>query len=229
MYKDRLGESYFVRPRGWWTKLAPTTLLTTELVPAQIVDALRRMSIEEDQSNCPDTEPDNASPIEPYRVFRFDRPGLFKDIVHVENHRDAKRQTLPQLVEAYARQFPGTVVVSDMVAGRLNDDLAVTTHLSARGSNDLSERDIVAFYTAPSPGLFGQLAALDARLGTRNTIALWYVDRFNQTSGRNRGFRGQYKRRHIAVMGYRMYKWLAPYLITWSRYAFPRQRCSLLT
>jgi hypothetical protein len=167
------------------------------------------------------------SPIEPHRVFRFDRSGLFKDVVHVENHPDAKRQTLPRLVEAYGRQFPGAMVVSDMLGGRLNEAVPVTTHLSARGSNDLSERDIVAFYTAPSPGLFGQLAALDARLGTRNTIALWYVDRFNQTSGRNRGFRGQYKGRHIAVMGHRMYKWLAPYLTTWSRYAFPRQRCSL--
>jgi hypothetical protein len=226
IYKDCVGQSYFVRPRRWWTKLAPTTLLTTELVPAQIVDALRRMSIE-GQSNCPEAEPDNGSTFDLYRVFRFDRPGLFKDVVTVENHRDAKRQTLPRLVEAYGKQFPGAMVVSDMVAGRVNDDLAVTTHLSARGSNDLSERDIVSFYTAPPPGLFGQLAALDAPLGTRNTIALWYVDRFNQTSGRNRGFRGQHKRRHIAVMGHRMFKWLAPYLATWSRYAFPRQRCSL--
>jgi hypothetical protein len=114
-----------------------------------------------------------------------------------------------------------------MLAGRIDDGLRVITHLSARGSNDLDERDIVAFYTAPSPGLFGQLAALDARLGTSNTIALWYVDRFNQTSGRNRGFRGQHQREHIAVMGYRMYRWLAPYLATWSRYAFPRRKCSL--
>jgi hypothetical protein len=228
IYKDRLGQSYFVRPRGWWTKLAPTTLLTTELVPAGIIDALRRWSIEESVRVVDDgLVPDEPERVDAYRVFRFDRPGLFKDIVHVETHRDAKRQTLPRLVEAYAEKFPEAVVVSDMLAGRVNDGLPVITHLSARGSNDLDERDIVSVYTAPSPGLFGQLAALDARLGTRNTIALWYVDRFNQTSGRNRGFRGQHNRQHIAVMGYRMYKWLAPYLATWSRYAFPRRKCSL--
>ncbi len=107
------------------------------------------------------------------------------------------------------------------------DGVRVITHLSARGSNELDKRHLVALYTAPSCQLFAQLAALDAKLGTRNTIALWYVDRFNQTSGRNKGFRGQYRRTHIAVMGYRMYEWLAPYLFTWSRYAFPRRRCSV--
>ena len=127
----------------------------------------------------------------------------------------------------YVERFPDAVVISDMLGGRVHDKVEVTTHLSARGSNDLHERDIIAFYTAPSPDLFGQLTALDTRLGTRNTIALWYVDRFNQACGRNRGFRGQYKRQHIAVMGYRMYSWLAPYLVTWSRYACPRRRCSL--
>jgi hypothetical protein len=103
----------------------------------------------------------------------------------------------------------------------------VITHLSARGSNRLDERDILAFYTAPSTELFCELAAIDARLGTGDTIRLWYVDRFNQTSGRNRGFRGQHKQAHIAVMSHRLYNWLAPYLIMWSRYAFPRRRCSL--
>jgi len=117
-------------------------------------------------------------------------------------------------------------VISDMAKDRV-EGVRVITHLSARGSNELEKRDLIAFYTAPSTELFAQLAALDARLGTRNTIALWYVDRFNQTSGRNRGFRGEYHRTHIAVMGYRMYEWLAPYLVASSRYAFPRRRCSL--
>jgi hypothetical protein len=220
MYKERLGDSYYVKPRGWWSRFVRTTLLTTELVPAQIIEAFRPRSQIQD---------DNAEPdlVEPYRVFRFDRPGLFKDVVYVENHRDAKRETLPRLVEAYTQEFPGAVVISDMLKDRVDENLPLTTHLSARGSNGLDNRDILSFYTAPSPGLFTQLASIDARLGTRNTIALWYVDRFNQTSGRNRGFRSEHNKRHIAVMSYRMYKWLAPYLVTWSRYAFPRRRCSL--
>jgi hypothetical protein len=216
MYGDCIGRFYYVAPRMWWSGSSGITMLTTELVPAQIINALA--------GRCRSRE-DDVGP-ELYRVFRFDQPGLFADFVHVENHRDCKKQTLPRLAELYSEEFPGAVVVSDMLKDRMGD-VPVITHLSARGSNELERRDILAFYTAPSTELFAQLAALDARLGTRNSIALWYVDRFNQTCGRNRGFRGQYRRQHIAVMAHRMYKWLAPYLFGWSRYACPRQRCSL--
>ena len=194
MYRDCLGHYYFVAPRMWWSGISRTTLLTTELVPAQIINALA--------GRCQSRDDDEGP--EPYRVFRFDQPGLFEDFVYVENHRDCKKQTLPELVEAYYEEFPSAVVVSDMLRDRF-DDAPVITHLSARGSNELDRCDILAFYTAPSTELFAQFAALDARLGTRNSIALWYVDRFNQTCGRNRGFRGQYQRKHIAVMAHRMY------------------------
>jgi hypothetical protein len=231
MYQERLGDRYFVRPREWWARLAPTTLLTTELLPTRIVEAFRRQSNEQDSAEIRAVSSLHAtaddSVVEAYRVFRFERPGLSKDIVYVENHRAAKRETLPSLANRYIEKYPDTVVISDMLGGRLDSQVDVTTHLSARGSNYLHERDIVAIYTAPSPALFGQLTALDNRVGMQNSIALWYVDRFNQTCGRNRGFRGQYKRRHIAVMGHRMYRWLAPYLVTWSRYAFPRRLCSI--
>jgi hypothetical protein len=216
IYSDCIGRVYYVAPRMWWREFSRTTLLTTELIPAQIVNALNR--------RCPVQQDDGGE--EPYRVFRFDRPGLFADFVHIETHRDCKKQTLPRLIAAYDEEFPSAIVISDMAKDRV-DDIRVITHLSARGSNELDKRHLVALYTAPSTELFAQFAALDARFGTRNSIALWYVDRFNQTSGRNRGFRGQFRRTHIAVMGYRMYEWLAPFLFTWSRYAFPRRRCSI--
>lgn len=229
IYKERLGGAYFVRPRDWWFKVAPTTLLTTELVPAQIIEAFRHRSITCDQPGPDEAMLDDEGQVDLYRVFRFDRPGLFDEdgVVHVEEHKDAKRDTLPGLVKQYMATITDVVVISDMLGGRIDEKAGVTTHLSARGSNGLSERDIVAFYTAPSPSLFAQLAALDNRLGMRNSIALWYVDRFNQTCGRNRGFRAKHKRQHIAVMGHRMYRWLAPYLATWSRYTLARRRCSL--
>jgi hypothetical protein len=247
MYTDCVGETFYARPRGWWNGLHRTTMLTTELVSAGIVEALGQRHVPEENfdSECHDGTDEPA-----YRVFRFDRPGLLDDVVYVENHSDCKKQTLKSLVQSYCEQFPNSVVISDMLSR--HKDLAsetllgpqgpvcrladkheehvpaeVITHLSARGSNRLDERDILAFYTAPSIELFCELAAIDARLETRDTIQLWYADRFNQTSGRNRGFRGQREQAHVAVMSYRLYNWLAPYLIMWSRYTFPRRRCSL--
>jgi hypothetical protein len=247
MYKDYLGETFYARPRGWWKGLHRTTMLTTELVAAGIIEALGQQHV---SSRNIDSQTDDDLSEPAYRVFRFDRPGLFEDVVYVEHHRDCKKQTLKHLVQSYCEQFPNSVVISDMLRDK---DLAsesplgpqgpvcrpadkpqehahaeVITHLSARGSNRLDVRDIIAFYTAPSTELFCELAAVDARLGTSDTIQLWYVDRFNQTSGRNRGFRGQCKQAHVAVMSPRLYNWLAPYLMTWSRYAFPRRRCSVI-
>jgi hypothetical protein len=229
MYMDCIGRPYYVTAKMWWREFSRTTLLTTELIPAQIINALSRRSTsdwhEAPISRC--CYSDDNEPRDPwYRVFRFDKPHLFSDFVHIETHRDCKKQTLPGLIEAYDAEFPSAVVISDMAKDRV-DGVGVITHLSARGSNELDKCDLVALYTAPSTELFAQLAALDARFGTRNSIALWYVDRFNQSTGRNRGFRGPYRRTHIAVMGYRMYEWLAPYLAAWSRYAFSRRRCSI--
>jgi len=230
IYTDCIGRLYCVAPRMWWSGSERTTLLTTELVPAQIINALSRRSAPDRHEGpvsrrCPVWDDDGAG--DPaYRIFRFDQPGLFSDFVHIEIHRGSKKRTLPQLIAAYDEEFPWAVVISDMAKDRV-EGVRVITHLSARGSDELARRDLIGFYTAPSVELFAQLAALDVRLGTRNTMALWYVDRFNQTSGRNRGFRGQHRRTHIAVMGYRMYEWLAPYLVACSRYAFPRRRCSV--
>src|SRR5208282_4509461 len=42
IYKDCIGRLYYVAPRMWWSGFERTTLLTTELVPAQIINALGR-------------------------------------------------------------------------------------------------------------------------------------------------------------------------------------------
>jgi len=41
-------------------------------------------------------------------------------------------------------------------------------------------------------------------------VRLFYVDRFEQTAGRNRGFRGDQRRDHRAVFPPRLDRWLAP-------------------
>ena len=87
MYGECIGRFYFVAPRMWWSGSSGITMLTTELVPAQIINALA--------GRCRSREEDVGPEL--YRVFRFDQPGLFADFVHVENHRDCKKQTLPRI------------------------------------------------------------------------------------------------------------------------------------
>jgi NADH:ubiquinone oxidoreductase subunit len=89
-------------------------------------------------------------------------------------------------------------------------EFAITTHMSAKGSNAYIGSDIVTFYNAPSPALFGELGVLNTRFGRADLVRLFYTDRFDQTCGRNRGFRGEQGRDHKAVFPPRWYSWLAP-------------------
>ena len=79
-------------------------------------------------------------------------------------------------------------------------------------SNAFIDADIVAFYNAPSPGLFGELGALNSRFDRSDLVRLFYLDRFEQTCGRNRGFRGGQGRDHKAIFPPRLHNWLVPAL-----------------
>ena len=79
--------------------------------------------------------------------------------------------------------------------------------MSAKGSNAYIRSAIIAFYNAPSPALFGELGALNTRFGRSDLVRLFYTDRFDQTCGRNRGFRGEEGGDHKAVFPPRLHSW----------------------
>src|SRR5208282_2807800 len=110
MYKDSVGETFYARPRGWWNGLRRTTMLTSELVAASIIDALGRDQVS-GQDIDSQSDDDLSEPL--YQVYRFDRPGLFEDLVYVENHSHCKKQTLESLARSYCRQYPNAVIISD--------------------------------------------------------------------------------------------------------------------
>ena len=76
-------------------------------------------------------------------------------------------------------------VVSNKVS-ILTDTL---THAGARGSNDLIGQNVVQTMTWMTPGEYEMLQALNAWTGRRDLVGLRHVDEFNQTAGRNLGFR----------------------------------------
>ena len=100
-----------------------------------------------------------------------------------------------------------------MLKGRISE-FTVATHMAAKGSNAYIDSDLIAFYNAPSPALFAELGALNTRFGRSDLVRLFYRDRYEQTCGRNRGFRGQNGREHIAVFPPRLNKWLAAALLS---------------
>ena len=174
--------------------------LTTEAVPTRIVEALDAESARRGEKQD-----------DRFKVYEFGLPDSARDTVTIELQRACKKESLPELVRAYCEQYPDADIIADMVKNRISD-FAVTTHMSAKGSNAFIGSHIIAFYNAPSPALFGELGALNTRFGRSDLVRLFYLDRFDQTCGRNRGFRGEHARDHKAVFPPRLHSWLAPAL-----------------
>ena len=121
---------------------------------------------------------------------------------------------MPRLEAEITESNPEVVIIGNMMADAIS-------HMASRGLNALENRDIVAVYTWPSLPQFAELAAINTKFGLRDAIRLTYVDTFNQTSGRNRGFRDQ-GRQHVVMMSSRLYRWLAPHLAGLGRYRLVR-------
>jgi hypothetical protein len=198
IYGKMVGQRYYIRSREWWNKFWRVTMLTTEAVPTRIIQALNREAI-----NRGEEQDDRI------KVYEFGLPDSARDTITIELQRTCRKETLLQLVRAYREQYPQAEFISDMVKTRISE-FAVTTHISAKGSNAYIGLDIISFYNALSPALFGELGALNTRFGRSDLVRLFYTDRFDQTCGRNRGFRGEECRDHRAVFPPRLYNWLAP-------------------
>jgi hypothetical protein len=158
IYAAMVGHRYCVRPRGWWNKFWRVAMLTTEAVPTRIIEA-----IDKEVAQCGERQDDR------FKVYEFDLPAASRDTVAIELQRACKKKTLAALVRAYHEQYPETELIADMVKNRISE-FAVSTHLSAKGSNAYIGSDIVAFYNALSPALVGELGALNTRFCTNDGL-----------------------------------------------------------
>jgi len=106
-------------------------------------------------------------------------------------------RNLGDVVETFIEQNPGWKVISNKVADR--DD--AMNHTSARGSNGFIGADVVQTMTFMTPGEYEQLEALNALCGRTDLVGLRHIDEFNQSAGRNLGFRKQSgKERHVLLV-----------------------------
>jgi hypothetical protein len=198
IYARMVGRRYYVRPRGWWNQFRRVTMLTTEVVPTRIIEAI------EGESASRGGQGDDR-----FKVYSLGLPDSSRDTVTIELQRACKKETLPTLVRAYHGEYPQAEIITDMVKARIAE-FPVNTHMSAKGSNAYIGSDIVALYSNPSPALFGELGAFNTRFGRSDLVRAYYVDQFDQTTGRNRGYRGRDRRSHTAVFPLRLHNWLVP-------------------
>jgi hypothetical protein len=211
------GETYFVRPRDWWLdgihRVAQTLIMTTtEMVPATVVREVMKAGASK-ISRSYDDQPDDVEPgLVDYRPnFRLGR-----DPVDVYVSGDVRANTIDDQTAEYQNQ-PDVHIISN----KLRDVGNATNHHSARGVNDLTDKDIVQIVTMFPPAQYKELRALGSWLGRDDLVRIAHIDQINQSCGRNRGPRNQGKG-HLLKINMKLFRLLnaCPSAMRELRYAF---------
>ena len=174
-YADAIGKDWCIIERNWPTESANRTIaLTTETVPLSIA----RRSVHD------------------WAIFDLDTPQIMADVVEVHARRGVTGKNLAELCVEWQTDHPGISAVSNKVAHLQN----TMTHAAARGSNDLIGKNIVQTMTFVTPDEFEKLEALNAWTGLDTLIRHRHIDEFNQTAGRNLGYRKQGQAQHYLLV-----------------------------
>lgn len=130
-----------------------------------------------------------------------------RDEVQVHASRSVRGDNLARLCAEFRSERPeqAFAVVSNRAA-MLSESMS---HATARGSNDLIGQNIVQTMTFMTPDEYEMLQALNAWTGRRDLVGLRHVDEFNQSAGRNLGFRRRGEVEHHLLVHRRLFELLA--------------------
>ena len=185
-YGCRHGRDWRIMSRGWWNGVATNVvLLTTEAVPTAVARAA-----------------DSG-----FAIYELETPRIQRDVVDVHAHRSVRGDNLATRCAEFreARPTQSFAIISNRVA-MLEDTI---THMAARGSNALIGRNILQTMTFMTPDEYEQMQALNAWTGRRDLVGLRHVDEFNQSAGRNLGFRRRGNVEHHLLVNRRLFELLA--------------------
>lgn len=183
-YANAIGNLWQVIERSWPIDAANKTIvLTTETVPMHIA---RRSAHH-------------------WAIFDLDTPLIKADFVETHLRRGVTGKNLAKLCSEWRQTDPDIAIVSNKVA-HLPDTM---THAGARGSNSLIGRDILQTMTFVTPQEFEKLEALNAWTGLDCLIRHRHIDEFNQTAGRNLGFRSRENVQHHLLVNKALFELLA--------------------
>jgi DNA polymerase III delta prime subunit len=182
IYGCRHGRDWMIAPRGWWRGVAKRViLLTTEAVPTAVARA--------------------ADPS--FAIYDLEAPLAGRDEVQVHASRFVRGDNLARLCAEFRAERPEKdfKIVSNRAA-MLEGSMS---HASARGSNDLIGQNVVQTMTFMTPDEYEMMQALNAWAGRRDLVGLRHIDEFNQSAGRNLGFRRRGQPEHHLLVHRRLF------------------------
>lgn len=183
---------WHIRRRNWAREAAhKTTVLTTEFVPLIL-----------------------AEHIGDWQTTSLDAPRLDRDAVSARPDRSLTTRTAARHVLAARADHPTRLLAIGNKLRHLSD---AETHASAKGSNAYIGEDVVQTLTMMPPEQYAHAQALNAWTGRTDLARISHIDQFNQTAGRNLGFRKRGAATHQVFINRRLFDSLAP-VMSYARY-----------
>ncbi|MCG7492947.1 hypothetical protein [Thalassobius sp. Cn5-15] len=172
MYLSSHGTSFYLKVRNWWFQQRARLLITTtEALVAQIARSIKNPN-----------NPTRAA----IRVHRLDREEFTSsDSIRLRRDKRASKDKIDRLVQD--RLGDGMDFVITDMANDLNG--SVSSHISARGRNDLKQVNISTVLTFLAKDEYCRLNVIAQKFGIKDVYGDFYRDRLNQAVGRNRGLR----------------------------------------
>ena len=192
IYASANNRRWHICRRDWASDVAhKTAILTTEFVPLILAERAGSWS-----TTC------------------LDAPHLPKDVVSTRPNRSLNTRSASLHVEAARGDISGPVLA---IGNRLKHLDDVDTHASAKGSNAYIGKDVVQTMTMMAPEQYAEHQALNAWTGRVDLARIAHIDQFNQTAGRNLGFRKSGNVSHQLLINRRLFDCLTP-VISYARY-----------
>ena len=185
IYAATAGKEWSIHVRDWPTHAAHrTVVLTTEAVPTAIV---RKIG-------------------EPWSVTELDTPHIPKDHVETYPSKSVTSLKLATLVKAEQERFHEAtgrklLAISNKAGGLVD----TATHASAKGSNSYMGQPVVQTMAMMAAEQYEQYEALNAWTGRDDLVLLRHIDEYNQSAGRNLGFRKRDGASHRLLINDRLF------------------------
>jgi len=189
IYAATGGKAWAIHVRDWATHASHRTIvLTTEAVPTAIVRKIGR----------------------PWKVTELDTPLIPKDVVETHAWSNVTSPKLAKRVRAEQEKFKADhgrslLAISNKAKGLVD----TATHATAKGSNGYIGQAVVQTMAMMSAEQYEYFEALNAWTGRDDLARLSHIDQYNQSAGRNLGFRFRDGASHRLLINDRLFDCLA--------------------
>lgn len=197
IYAATSGSGWSIKKADWFKTARTTIVLTTEAVPTHLARFIG----------------------DPWEIIELDTPLLAKGSVRTTIHDRLTGDKLAKVVADEQATFAATntrplLAISNRAKGVSN----TTTHKTAKGSNAFIGQPVLQTMTMMAPAQYEIGEVLNALTGRTDMVLLAHLDEFQQSAGRNLGFRYRAGAEHHLVINRRLYLLLAPRVLAQSRY-----------